>query len=470
MDESALQRSALIAISVTSFTTPLMLAAVNVALPAIGAAFDADAVLLSWVATAYLLAGAVFLLPFGKVADIVGRKRIFLIGMFVIMLASVCAAMAQSMTVLLIFRVLQGVGSAMLFATGLAILTSVIPPPARGKAFGLAVAAVYIGLTCGPAIGGWVTEHLGWRAVMVFHLPLYLISICLVMTRLKSEWRGQPGQRLDLAGSIIYAVSICAVMYGVSILPTVPSIGIILGGVIGLLVFLKFETSRTHPVLEVGLFRNNPVFTFSCLAIFLMYSATFATSFLMSLYLQYVKGMSPQQAGLVMMAQPIVMALFSPLAGRLSDTYEPRYLASLGMGLTAFGLGLLALLQADTSVAYLICALMLSGLGFAMFTAPNANAIMSAVDPHHYGSATGTMGTLRVLGQMFSMGIVTLIFALMLGHVQITPANYAALIRSVNWVLMINACLCILGIYFSISRGVMQRVVVSALEEPDAGN
>ena len=446
----------------------MMLAAVIVALPAIGDELGANAVTLSWVATAYLLSSAIFLLPFGKYADIVGRKRIYLAGMAVITLASLLAAIAQSMTVLLIFRVLQGIGSAMLFSTGLAILTSVIPPEARGRAFGLGVAAVYVGLTCAPAFGGWVTDYLGWRAVMVFHLPLYLVSAWLVTTRLTGEWRGEPGQRVDMVGSALYAVSLCAVMYGVSILPTVSSIALILGGVIGLFVFVKFESGQTYPILEVDLFRNNQVFAFSCIAIFLMYSATFATSFLMSLYLQYVKAMSPQQAGLIMMAQPIFMAAFSPLAGRLSDKYEPRYLASLGMGLTATGLGLLSLLDADTSVSYLVCTLMMGGVGFALFTAPNANALMSAVAPHHYGSATGSMNTLRVVGQMFSMAIVTLMFALLLGPVQITPANHPALIRGVNWTLMINACMCIFGIYFSMSRGAMRRTVATPLEEPHA--
>jgi EmrB/QacA subfamily drug resistance transporter len=458
MDDKATKLIALIIASLGSFITPFMVSSINIALPAIGKEFRTDAVLLSWVATSYLLAAAVSLVPFGKLADIYGRKKVYMIGISLFTITSFLSAVSISAPMLIFFRVFQGAGSAMVFATGIAILTSVYPIEERGKVLGIAVAAVYTGLTCGPFFGGFLTHHFNWRSIFIINIPFGGVILVLIFSKLKDEWKGTEGQTFDLTGSIIYGTGIFAFMYGFTILPQPLSMILILTGLVGLTAFVKWETVVLSPVFEINLFRNNRTFAFSCLAALINYGATFAVSFLLSLYLQYIKGLSPQNAGMVLVSTPVMMAIFSPLAGRLSDSVEPRVIASLGMSLTALGLMLLILLDSNTVLIYIIASLMILGFGFALFSSPNMNAIMSSVDKRFYGIASASVGTMRLLGQMLSMGIATLIFALFIGRAQVSPEYYPALIKSVRAAFAVFSVLCICGIFFSLYRGRLRSI------------
>ena len=453
MNDKAAQLSALIIASMSSFLTPFMISSVNISLPAVGEEFKTDAVMLSWVATSYLLAASVSMVPFGKLADIYGRKKIFLIGQIIVTITSLLAAISVSVPMLIAFRVFQGIGGAMVFATGIAILTSVYPPQERGKVLGIAVAAVYIGLSCGPFFGGWLTQHFSWRSIFLINTPLGLSIILLVVWKLKGEWTGAEGDEFDLTGSVIYGLGIVAIMYGITIIPSLASIWVILAGMLALVGFVKWETRVRYPVFEVNLFIENRTFSFSCLAALINYSATFAVAFLLSLYLQYIKGLTPQAAGVVLIAQPIVMAVFSPLAGKLSDKIEPRVIASLGMALTTLGLILLALINRHTTLLFVVISLMVLGFGFALFSSPNMNAIMSSVAKKYYGIASGSVATMRLLGQMLSMGIATLVIALFIGRAQITPDFYPLLIKSQKVAFIIFSGFCATGIFFSLARG-----------------
>ncbi len=453
MNENAAKLTALIIASMSSFLTPFMISSLNIALPAIDRQFRPDAVMLSWVATSYLLAAAVSLVPFGKLADIYGRKKVFLVGQIIVTITSLLAAISVSVPMLIVFRIFQGIGGAMVFATGIAILTSVYPPEERGRVLGIVVAAVYIGLSCGPFFGGWLTQHFTWRSIFLVNIPLGISIISLVVWKLRGEWTGAQGDKFDLVGTAIYALAIVAIMYGITIIPSLASIGFVLVGVAALAGFVKWETRIQYPVFEVNLFIENRTFSFSCLAALINYSATFAVAFLLSLYLQYIKGLTPQGAGMVLIAQPIVMAMFSPMAGKLSDKIEPRVIASLGMGLTTLGLILLALVNHHTTMLFVVISLMVLGFGFALFSSPNMNAIMSSVPKKYYGIASGSVGTMRVLGHMLSMGIATLVIALMIGRARITPDLYPALVSSVRIAFVIFACLCTAGTLFSFYRG-----------------
>ena len=453
MNDKAVRLTALLIASLSSFITPFMLSSINIALPVIGKEFKTDAILLSWIATSYLLAAAVCLLPFGKLADIHGRKKIFMTGMSLFTLTSFLSAISVSAPMLIVFRIFQGAGSSMCFATGMAILVSVYPPKERGKVLGIAVAATYSGLSCGPFFGGLIVHHFSWRSIFLINIPFGVVIILLVFFKLKGEWKGAEGQKFDFPGSIISGTAIFAFMYGISILPKTLSIILILTGLAGSVAFVKWETIVANPVFEIQLFINNRTFAFSCLAALINYSATFAVAFLLSLYLQYIKGLTPQGAGTVLVFTPIMMAVFSPFAGKLSDKVEPRVISSLGMGLTALGLMLLILLDNQTRLMYIIAIMVILGLGFALFSSPNMNAIMGSVDKRFFGIASASVGTMRLLGQMLSMGIVTLIFALFIGRAQITPEYYPMLINSTKLMFIISACLCICGIFFSLYRG-----------------
>jgi EmrB/QacA subfamily drug resistance transporter len=453
MEDRATRRVALFIATLGSFMVPFMLSSINIGLPDIDHEFRPDAVMLSWVATSYLLAAAVSLVPFGKLADIYGRKRLYLIGMGGFALSSLLCSTAPSVEMLVFFRIFQGSATAMIFATGIAIITSVFPPTERGRVLGVTVAAVYTGLAGGPFVGGWMTHYFGWRSLFVVNLPLGLTIIALVLAKLKGEWAGSEGESFDLAGALIYALAVVFVMLGISLMPAGVGFLITGCGIVFAAVFVKWEKRVRHPVFEVDLFERNRIFAFSCLAALIHYSATFGVTFLLSLYLQYIKEMTPQSAGTVLTASPVMMALFSPLAGRLSDRLEPRLISSIGMGLTGVGLILLTFIDAATPSFYIVSSLMVLGFGFALFSSPNMNAIMGAVDKRHYGIASGAVGTMRVLGQMFSMGIATLIFALFIGHAQMTPEYYDDLLKSIQTALLVFAALCGGGLYFSLSRG-----------------
>ncbi len=453
-----LERSALCVAILTSFVGPFMISAVNVALPAIQAELGLNAVELGWIGTAYLLAMAVTLLPMGKIADIHGRKKVFASGLAVYTLGATLAAFAQSGTWLIGLRVVQGVGAAMFITTGMAILTSIFPPARRGRVLGMYVAAVYVGLSVGPFVGGLLTHHFGWRSIFLLMLPLGAGCTAITLRLLKGEWADARAQRLDVAGTLIYSLAILSLVYGASILPGRTGAVLLVVGLAALLLFWRQQQHAPFPIFEVSLLVANRTFAFSSLAALLNYSATFAVTFLMSLYLQYIKGLSPQSAGMVLMAQPVMMALFSPVAGRLSDRLEPRLLASAGMALTVVGMVVFLRLDADWSIAPIIANLMLLGFGFALFSSPNMSAILGSVDKQHYGLASGTVATMRLLGQMVSMAAATVVLALLVGREAIEPSRYDRLILSITTMFAISALLCTAGIFFSLFRGRLRHV------------
>ncbi|MEL7670018.1 MFS transporter [Methanobacterium sp.] len=442
---------ALLVATLASFFTPFMASAINIALPSIGLEFNADAILLSWIPTAYLLASAVFAVPFGRIADIHGMKKIFTYGIIIFTVATFLCGAAPSVTSLIAFRILQGIGSAMIFVTGLAIITSVYPPNERGKAIGINIASVYIGLSMGPVLGGILTQYLGWRSIFYVIIPLGLLVIAITALKVKGEWAECRGEKFDTAGSIIYGIALIMLMYGFSILPEELGIILLILGIIGILAFVIFELKVKNPVFEVRLFKNI-TFGFSSLAALINYSSTFAVVFLLSLYLQYIKGLDPQFAGIVLVAQPAVMAITAPVAGRLSDRFSPGLIASIGMAITAISLFCFIFLSNNTSLEFIIMVLLVLGFGLGLFSSPNTNAIMGSVKKRFYGIASATVGTMRLIGQMLSMGVAMVIFSIFIGNVQIVPGNYPALLTSIQIVFTIFTILCFVGIFASLAR------------------
>lgn len=452
-DNPTTRSAALLVATLSSFVTPFMAAAMNVALRAVGSDFSMSAVLQAWVGTSYLLAAAVFLVPVGKLADIVGRKRIFLWGVLIYTLASFLCAVAPTAALFIGFRVLQGIGSAFIFGTSIAILTSVFLPGERGRVLGITTAATYLGLSLGPVLGGLLTGWLGWHSIFWLNVLLGLVILPLAYWRLKGEWAEAAGERFDWAGALVYGVSLAAAMLGFPRLPSPLGIGLTLGGIVGLGLFATWELRTPSPILNLGLFRGNTAFTFSNLAALINYSATSASGLLLSLYLQYIKGLRPQAAGLVLVAQPVVMAALSPLAGRLSDRIESRTLASAGMALTTLALVPFIFLSAGTPYWFIVLDLAVLGCGFGLFSSPNVNAIMGAVERRFYGVASATLGTMRLVGQTLSLSIATLIFALYLGRAEITPDVYPQFLSSLKPAFAVFTVLCGLGVLASLARG-----------------
>jgi len=458
MCEAESKKSVLFIATVAAFFPAFINSAINVALPPLGVEFGMDAVLLGWVVTAHLLAMAVFMVPLGRAADIWGRKRFFTLGMAIYTIFSLFCAFPPSGSVLILFRFFQGMGSSMIFGTSVALLTSVFPPGERGRALGINVTAVYLGLSLGPFLGGVLTQYLGWRSIFFVNVPLGACVVLLTVQKLKGEWIEAAGERFDLFGSVIYGLALVSTIYGLTSLPSSAGAAYLLLGIAGVIPFGVVELRSNSPVLDVRLFRENRVFALSNLAALINYGATFAVAFVLTLYLQTVKGLSPLQAGFILVAQPAVQTVLSPWAGKLSDRIEAQVVASVGMGITALGLLLLAYsIDYDTSLPSIVAVLGLLGLGFAFFSSPNTNAIMSSVEKRYYGVASGMVGTMRSIGMMTSMAIAMTSLSIFMGRVQVTPEVYPQFLESMTSILSVFVILCIVGVFASLSRGKVRK-------------
>lgn len=452
-DTRSMRRAALTVAVLTAFMIPFVSSSVTIALPSIGKEFDADAIVLAWVRTSYLLTAVMFLIPFGRLGDIFGRKRVFTTGVSLYTAASFLCALAGSSSTLIAFRCLQGLGASMTFGTATAILTSAYPASERGKVLGIRVATVYIGLSMGPFLGGLLTQHLGWRSIFYVNLALGALVVTTIFTRLRAEWADAKGEKFDIPGSLIISIALAATIYGFSNLAVEWGMWLLSAGIIGIAGFVFLQVRASSPLLDVRLFSKNRVFAFSNLAALINYSAVAATAFFLSLYLQTVKGMDPQTAGLVILVQPVTQSTLAVFAGKLSDRVEPRIVASTGMAFTAIALGLLSFLGQGTSTGYIMGSLVVLGFGFALFSAPNTNAIMGSVKKRHYGVASATQGTMIITGMTLSMGIAMLLLDIYVGKVQITSEHFAGFLQSLRMAFSIFTALCVLGIFASLSRG-----------------
>lgn len=441
----------LFVVLLSSFITPFMSSSVNIALPSIAQQFGLNAVMLNWVATSFLLATAVFLLPVGRIADIYGRARIFAIGMAVFTVSTLAAGISESIAVLIIARVVQGIGSAFIFSTGVAMLSMAYRPEVRGKVIGYSIAMVYIGLTAGPFLGGWLTEHYSWRMIFLAAVPFSVAAFFFSLKIASSEGGCVHDCAMDYTGSLAYALGLFLTIYGFSLLPG-RGYSLVFAGCCVLAAFILWERKSLNPLFDLKMFTRNRLFLFSNVAALINYAATFSTGFILSLYLQYIKGMSPEGAGLILIASPVVMAVVAPLSGRLSDKVSARMLSSAGMAVTAIGLFFFIFLTDKSHTLYIIGSLLILGAGLGAFTSPNTNAIMGSVEANAYGVASGMLATMRLTGQTVSMAVVMMIFTLIIGRVEITPQYYASFMKAVHMCFILNSVLCMAGVLASLAR------------------
>jgi len=453
MTQHVSRTATLFVVCTAHFLMPFMMSAVGVALPAIGRDFNASAMQLGLVETTYVLSASIFLLSMGRMGDIYGRRRIFQYGIVVFTLAGGLLSQAWSIESMIVMRFLQGMGGSMVMATTFAIVVSVFPAEERGKALGIAVASVYAGISCGPFFGGALVTTFGWRSIFYLAVPLGMITFAVSCAKLRGEWAEAKGEPFDWRGSLVYAAAILLLICGASNLDKGLWAWLLaLCGTGGLIHFLILESHTEFPVLNVKLLRSNRVFAFSNLAAMLNYAATFGVTFFLSLYLQYVKGLNPREAGTILIIQPIVQAAFSPLCGRLADRFSAATVATIGMGLCAAGLAIAASITATTSIMLIMVMLATLGLGFALFSSPNISVIMGSVPPRYLGVASGLNSTMRTLGMMGSMTIITIIFSIFMEDHAVTPQTQPQFLTSMHTALVTFSVLCIVGIFFSIAR------------------
>ncbi|MFK5926105.1 MAG: MFS transporter [Desulfuromusa sp.] len=443
----------LFSICMAHFLNPFMLSAVGVALPVIGREFSASALQLGLVETAFMLSMVIFLLAMGRFGDIHGRRKIFQLGLLLFALSGGLISLSSSIEMVIALRFLQGIGGAMVNATTMAILVAAFPPQERGRALGIAVASVYAGISCGPFVGGFLIELFGWRSLFYLMVPLGLLTYLVTWVKIKQEWADSKGEPFDWKGVLVYAPSILMLVYGVTNLKDGSGMwGLLILSTLGLLLFILIEKRAPYPMLDVRLLLENRVFALSNLAALFNYAATFGVTFFLSLYLQFVKGMGPHQAGTILIAQPVMQTLLSPFCGRLSDRIPASILATLGMGFCAVGLAVAANLSVDSSLTQVVLLLVFLGVGFALFSSPNISMIMGSVQPRYLGVASGLSASMRSFGMLTSMTIITVIFSYLMQGKPVTLETQVAFLASMRIALLIFCGLCVVGIGCSLGR------------------
>lgn len=447
------QVSILLIISITSFMGTFLISSINIALPSIEKSLGMDAVMLSWVVTSFLLSTAMFLLPVGRWGDNSGIGKLYKIGLIIFTLGSIACALAPTGKWLIVARFFQGIGAAFTNTTGQAILVSAFPPQHRGRVIGISVSSVYLGLSFGPFFGGMLTQQLGWHSIFVVSALLGLISTLIAFRFLdKDEVQHNKSGNMDFKGLITFMLGLVCLVYGSSQIPDTKGWLIMGGGLLSLVLFWIIETKEKIPVIDTKMYTKNRLFAYSNLAALINYCATAAIVFFLSLYLQKVQQLTPQQAGLILIAQPIMMTVFSPFVGRLSDKFEARYFATIGMAMCSIGLASMAFLTRETPHWIIVSILLWVGLGFALFSSPNMNIIMSSVDRSQYGQASGSAASMRIIGQIISMTIVTLLFAGMFGGNGINEVTNSIFLKAMKWGFLTFAGISLVGIYFSVKR------------------
>ncbi|MGB9936578.1 MAG: MFS transporter [Methanobacterium sp.] len=447
MSNNQIKNIVLITVALGAFLIPFMGTSLSIALPPIGIEFSLDAVFLSWISTAFILANAALILPFGRIADIYGRKKVFTYGILIYTISSFLGAISPSGNLLLISSFLQGVGCSMIFGTGVALLSSVFSPEERGKSYGIYVGAVYAGIFSGLLIGGFLIQNFGWRTIFIFNVPIGIFILSLLYTKIKTEYSGCKGEKFDFIGSILFIIIIITLLQGFSTMVT-QDYGkyLLLIGFLTSLIFLKYESNYSDPLIALSIFKN-PLFTVSVISLLIINVGTSSMNYLLSLYFQYLKLLPPNTAGLILVLQPIFVAIISPIAGRISDRFDPRVFTSTGMLITTIGLFILVFLNENTPFYSIILGLVLIGIGVALFASPATNAAMSTVSKKFYGVASATVSTMVFSGQLLSMAVVILIFAFYLGNVQIIPQYYPLFLKSANIAFIVYTVVCFIAIF-----------------------
>lgn len=447
------QRSTVLVAILTSVITSFMGSATNLSIPNMSAELGVGAAAIGWVVTSYMLPVSALSVPFGGLADRIGRKKILVAGVLLFTVMAFVASLAPNFPLLLAARAIQAMGAAMIFATNHAVLISEFPGSQRGRALGYALASTYVGLSLGPVLGGIINHYIGWRAIFVFSGIVGAVAAAAAITLLPNRPSERQNASFDKAGNLLYVMMILCVMYGLNAFAARPLMILLVPvGLVFAVLFIRREAKQKDPLVDVRLFARNKAYSMSNLATLMNYGATFAIGYLLSIYLQVVQGFPSQIAGAILIVQTVIMAGFSPKMGRLSDRISPYKLASAGMGLCAVSLFILAFIGVHTPLWVVILVLIIAGFGFALFSSPNTNAVMSCVDKESYGVASSVLATMRNIGHTSSMVVVTIIIHATLGDVALASAQPDALVRTMRISYIVFTLICVAGVFVALAR------------------
>ena len=438
----------LLVCTVLSFFTVFAVNAVTIVIPSIAAEFHMSNIVQNWVTIIFLLVVAVLSVPAGQISGKYGLKKVTILSIVLFIIISIVNVLVTSQEQFLACRLILGISLSFINVTSMAMIVNAFPPEERGKALGINITGVYVGLSLSPFIGGVLNYNLGWRSVVLFGVPFLFVILALLLTRIDDEWSSFENIPLDIKGSFAYGIGIVLFMYGFTILNT--QLGIILTvlGIIILVIFGLIELKQTYPVFDIRFFKNRK-FLSSNFASLCAYLATYAVTTILNYHLQYIKGFDSQTAGMILLVAPLCQVILAPIAGRLSDKFVPQILAAIGMALGTVSLVMFSSLGSTTSMVFLIVAMIIYGIGFGLFSPPNTNVIMGSVPPKDTSVASAAVATMRTVGQAMSMGILTLVFAFVMGDVPIIAQYYPLLISSCQITCIICVVLCIASVFAS---------------------
>lgn len=387
---------------------------VNVALPTLVEEFDSSFAVVQWVALGYLLTLAALSLGVGRLGDVVGKKKIYVVGMAAFTLASVLCGLAPGVEWLIAFRVIQALGATMILSLGAAILTEAFPARERGRALGWIGTAVSIGVVTGPVVGGILLASFSWRSIFFVNLPVGIVSTLFAWRHVPAT-PPHPGQRFDLKGAVVLGGSLLAFALGLTMAqergfdhPLV--VALLVGSVLAGIGFVRVERSHPHPMIELSLF-SNPRLSISVLTGFVVFLTVSSFFLLMPFYLEGVLGLPTQQMGLVMAVSPFILGIVAPIAGNLSDRFGVRGISLVGLVILTVAYFRLTGLSEGLSIpGYLTLAIPI-GIGMGVFQSPNNVAIMSSVPPQFLGIGSGLLNLTRLLGQITGAAALGTLFA-----------------------------------------------------------
>ncbi|MCZ7571638.1 MAG: MFS transporter [Ardenticatenaceae bacterium] len=446
----------LLAVGVGTFMSALDGSVVNTILPVVNRSFGSGVATIEWVVTIYLLVVSGLLLSFGRLGDLRGHKPVYVTGFAVFVLGSALCGLAPSARALIGFRALQALGAAMLFANSPAILTKNFPAAQRGQALGLQATMTYLGLTAGPALGGWLTDQLSWRAVFYINVPVGLLAMLLSLRLIPRDLPAEHAEQFDLPGAATFMAGLVILLLALNQghawgWTSPPIVGLLAAAVLLLALFVSIERRVPNPMLDLSLFERR-LFTASATSAVLNYICVYSILFLLPFYLIQGRGLNPAQAGLLLTAQPLVMSVTAPLSGTLSDRIGTRLLTTLGMVLLAVGLFLLARLGPQSAYGSVVVALAVAGLGLGIFVSPNNSAMMGSAPRHRQGIAAGVLATARNVGMVLGVGLAGAILTTVLAQ-GAASGSATALFAAISTAFLVVTGVAGLGALTSMVRG-----------------
>jgi MFS family permease len=428
-----------------SFLVSYISSSINIALPQIAQEFALNSIFLGWIPTVYLLFTGIFLIPFGKIADIYGKKKVIAYGVIIFTVASFISALAPNGDILLGSRILQALGGSMIFGNVYSLIASVFPGKSKAWALSFTVATAYIGLSIGPVLGGFLTGFFGWRSIFFFSIPFDLAAILAVL-KLKGEWAEAEQDTFSISSTLIFAFALIGIIYGFTEITSNLGIIAFIGGSIGAVLFVWLQKKVENPLIHPDLLFDR-VYILNNLTSLVNYGPGIFTIFLLTLYLQNIRGLSPGEAGLLLCVQSIFIAIFSLSVGKLMESMRPRHIAALGMALTAVGLTLFLFLGENTSFLLIVVALAVLGSGYGLSATSSTQIAVEYVGHKFLGVSSATLNTMRVVGQMMGMGVTLAVLNIFIGQASINSGNYALFVEGSKIPFLIFAILCYISIY-----------------------